>query len=80
MGGTSMHSASDAEGREDAGHEDYHLSRDADRLMTEHGDDADHVAARRADSLFRNGDLTGGARWLKIFRRIAMAHRRDTGG
>jgi len=72
-----MHSASDAAaGHEDGGNDDLLLSRDADRLMTEHGEEADYVAAHRADSLFRNGDIPGGARWLKIFRRIAMAHRR----
>jgi hypothetical protein len=71
-----MHSVSDAAGREDSGHDEHQLSRDADRLVTELGDDADHVAAQRADSLFRNGDSHGGTRWLKIFRRIAMAHRR----
>ena len=70
-----MHSASDS-GREDGGTDDLQLSRDADRLLTEHGQEADQVAAHQADSLFRNGDVQGGARWLKIFRRIAMAHRR----
>ena len=65
-----------AASREDGSTEDIHLSRDADRMMIEHGDDAGDVAAYRADSLFRNGDLQGGARWLKIFRKIAMAHRR----
>lgn len=71
-----MHYAIDAAGREDGGHDEHQLLKDADRLLTEHGEEADHVAAHRADSLFRNGDIPGGARWLKIFRRIAMAHRR----
>lgn len=71
-----MHSVSDAAGREDSGHDEHQLSRDADRLVTEHADDADHVAARRADILFRDGDMLGGTRWMKIFRRIAFAHRR----
>lgn len=72
-----MHSACEsAAHHEDGGSEEFQLSRDADQLVTEHGEDADHVAARRADSLFLNGDVSGGARWLKIFRRIAMAHRR----
>jgi hypothetical protein len=71
-----MHSVSDAAGREDSGQDEHQLSRDADRLVTEHGEDADHVAAKRADSLFRDGDAVGGTRWLKIFRRIATAHRR----
>jgi hypothetical protein len=66
----------DSAGRDDSGHDEHHLTRDADRLMNEHGEDAEQVAARRADSLFRDGDTLGGTRWLKIFRRIATAHRR----
>jgi hypothetical protein len=65
-----------AASHEDGGSDEFQLLKDADRLVTEHGQDADHVAAHRADSLFRDGDLHGGSRWLKIFRRIAMAHRR----
>ena len=72
-----MHSACDsAAGHEDGGSDEFKLLRDADQLVTEHGQEADHVAAHRADSLFRDGDLAGGSRWLKIFRKIAMAHRR----
>jgi hypothetical protein len=71
-----MHYAIDAVSREDGGQEEHQLLKDADRLLTEHGEEADHVAARQADSLFRNGDISGGTRWLKIFRRIAIAHRR----
>jgi len=67
-----------AEGRESSAYDDHELSRDADRLIGEHGAEADNVAARRADSLFRDGDMLGGVRWLRIFRRIAMAHRRTT--
>jgi hypothetical protein len=68
--------STDSIGRDDSGHDEHQVSRDADRLMTEHGEDADHVAARKADALFRDGDTLGGTRWLKIFRRIATAHRR----
>ena len=71
-----MDTASDIAGRDETGHDDYELSRDADRLLTEHGEDADRVAARKADTLFRDGDVLGGSRWLKVFRRIAMGHRR----
>jgi hypothetical protein len=72
-----MHTMSDAaEGREHSGHDEHQVSTDAEQLVTEHGEDADHVAAKRADSHFRDGDMLGGTRWLKIFRRIAMAHRR----
>jgi hypothetical protein len=76
-----MHSVSDvAEGRDHSALDEYQLTRDADHLISEHGEEADNVAARRADSLFREGDLLGGVRWLKIFRRIAMAHRRRAAG
>jgi hypothetical protein len=64
-----MQSGSGAESRAD---------HESERLVSEHGEEADDIAARRADALFRNGDTLGGARWLKIFRRIAMAHRRRT--
>ena len=76
-----MHSMPDtAEGRDHSGQDEYQLARDADQLIIEHGEEADNVAARRADTLFRDGDLLGGVRWLKIFRRIAMAHRRRAAG
>ena len=71
-----MHSPSDAVvPHEDGGNDELQLSRDVDQLLMEYGEDADKVAARRADALFRDGDITAGARWLKIFRKIAMAHR-----
>ena len=72
-----MDAASDITGRDDTGHDDRELSRDAERLLTEHGEEADYIAARRADTLFRDGDRRGGTRWLKVFRRIAMTHRRS---
>ena len=73
-----LHSYDSAANREDGDSKDLHLSRDANRVIIEHGDDAGHVAAHRADSLFRDGDILGGARWLKIFRKVAMAHRQLT--
>jgi hypothetical protein len=72
-----MHSVSDVgEDADEGGHSDHQLSREAEQLISEHGEEADNVAAQRADSLFRDGDMLGGTRWLKIFRRIALAHRR----
>lgn len=67
-----------AANHDDGGSDEFQLLKDADRLVTEHGEDADHIAARRADASFLDGDVSAGARWLKIFRRIAMAHRRRT--
>jgi len=69
-----MHSTSDL-GREDDGIDEHQLSTEVDQLLMEYGEDADTVAAHRADALFREGDITSGTRWLKIFRKIAMAHR-----
>ena len=51
------------------------LFEEVKQLEIEFGDRADKVAALRADKLFRDGDFVAGARWLKIFRMIAMAHR-----
>lgn len=48
--------------------------KDAAELVKIHGDDADIVAAHRADLLFRQGDSQGGNRWLKAFQRIALSH------
>ena len=71
-----MHSPSDAVvPHEDGGNDELQLSRDVDQLLMEYGEDADNVAASRADALFREGDMTSGARWLRIFRKIAMARR-----
>ena len=52
------------------------LLKDADLLVTEHGDDADIIAARHADSFFCIGDAIAGTRWLNIFRIIARSHLR----
>jgi hypothetical protein len=43
-------------------------------LMEQHGDDADVVAARRADTLLRNGQLAEGKRWLDVFQQIARSY------
>ena len=51
-------------------------SNDAALLLNEHDQNADVVAAFRADELFRRGDAAGGARWLNIFRAIATWHLR----
>jgi hypothetical protein len=52
------------------------IARDAKLLVQEHGDQAETVAAHRADALFRAGDSAAGARWLKVFQRIAGTHAR----
>jgi hypothetical protein len=52
------------------------LLKDANLLVSEHGEDADIVAAQRADSFFCVGDAISGTRWLNIFRFIARSHLR----
>jgi len=54
--------------------DDHVLSVDAERLVKEHGDQADVVAAQLADASFRSGDEVTGFRWIKIFRLIAASH------
>ena len=70
-----------ARGRgESSPEENSDLLRDADLLVSEHGDDADMVAARLADSSFRSGDEATGFRWLHIFRMIAESNLRSVRG
>ena len=64
-----------AGGTHESSDEDSH-SNDAALLLNEHGQNADVVAAFRADELFRRGDAAGGTRWLNIFRAIATWHLR----
>jgi len=54
--------------------EDQSLSADAGRLVEEHGDQADVVAAQLANSSFLAGDDATGVRWMNIFRLIATSH------
>ncbi len=50
------------------------IARAADLLMIEHGDEADLIAARRADHFFTIGDQSAGRRWAEIFRVLAARH------
>ena len=50
------------------------IDAEIELLVKKHGDDADIVAAHKADELFRKGDVLGGRRWLQIFRKLAMAN------
>lgn len=52
------------------------LLKDVYLLVSEHGEDADIVAAQRADSFFYAGDAISGTRWLNIFRMIARSYLR----
>src|SRR5689334_25404435 len=50
------------------------IARDAGHLIIEHGNDADLIAARRADGFFRVGDEAAGRRWAEIFLFLAARH------
>jgi hypothetical protein len=50
------------------------ISKEAELLIAQHGEEAGTMAARRADALFREGNAGEGARWLAIFRKIALTH------
>ena len=49
---------------------DLDIYRSAKLLIDQHGQDATHEAARRADALRDKGDLDGAATWLRI--RVAV--------
>ena len=55
------------------------LLRDAERLISEHGDTADVAAARLADACFSVGDDKAGNHWLKVFSILAATHMRSAG-
>jgi hypothetical protein len=50
------------------------IARDAGLLIIEHGNEADLIAARRADGFFRVGDQAAGRRWAEIFLFLAASH------
>jgi hypothetical protein len=51
---------------------DTKIAKAAGLLIARHGEDAGAMAARRADALFNEGNRSEGARWVAIFRKIAM--------
>jgi len=73
MGSVSHTAVRGARSRHDA-QDETQISTAAKLLIIQHGTDADIVAARRAEALLRDGNITEGNRWLEIFRRIAMSY------
>ena len=49
------------------------IARMAEMLIDEFRGEADIVAARRADHLFRAGDTSQATQWLNVFRRLAVS-------
>ena len=56
---------------------DCEIFKMAATLMAEYRDDADIVAARRADGLFRAGNAADATRWLDVFRTIAFSRSKN---
>lgn len=50
------------------------LAREAQRLVAQHRDEADIVAARLADACFISGDKNAGRRWAEIFLILSSRH------
>jgi hypothetical protein len=58
---------------------DKDIWRAANRLMREHGDGAEVVAARRADEMLDRGDHDGQRVWMRIRRAISELQAPATG-
>lgn len=56
---------------------DLDIYRTASVLIREHGDEADLVAAQRADSFFEAGDVDGSATWRRVLRAIMEIQREE---
>ena len=53
------------------------IYRTASVLIREHGDEADLVAAERADSFLEAGDVDGSAVWRRVLRAIKEIQRQE---
>jgi hypothetical protein len=56
---------------------DLDIYRTANVLIREHGDEADFVAAQRADSFLEAGDIDGSAVWKRVLKAIKEIHREE---
>jgi len=56
---------------------DLDIYRTASVLIREHGDEADLVAAVRADSLLEAGDMDGSAVWRRVLKAIKEIWREE---
>lgn len=56
---------------------DLDIYRTASVLIREHGDEADLVAAMRADSFLEAGDMAGSAVWRRVLRAIKETWREE---
>lgn len=53
------------------------IYRTASVLIREHGDEADLVAAMRADEFFEKGDVDGSAVWRRVLNAIKEIQRQE---
>ncbi len=56
---------------------DLDIYRTASVLIREHGDEADFVAAQRADSFLEDGDVDGSAIWKRVLAAIKEIQREE---
>jgi hypothetical protein len=56
---------------------DLDIYRTASVLIREHGDEADFVAAQRADSFLEDGDVDGCSVWKRVFQAIKEIQRQE---
>lgn len=56
---------------------DLEIYRTASALIREHGDEAELVAARRADGFQEAGDLDGSAVWRRVLTSIREIQRQE---
>ena len=56
---------------------DLDIFRTASVLICEHGDEADLVAAMRADSFLEDGDIDGSAIWKRVLKAIKEIQREE---
>ncbi len=56
---------------------DLNIYRTASVLIREHGDEADLVAAQRADEFLDRGDMAGSAVWRRVLKAIKEIWREE---
>jgi len=56
---------------------DLDIYRTASVLIREHGDEADLVAAQRADKFLKDGDMAGSAAWRRVLKAIKEIWREE---
>ena len=58
---------------------DLDIYRTASILIREHGEEADLVAAQRADKFLEDGDMAGSAVWRRVLKAVKEIQREEPG-